>query len=157
MQAALKDPRNLAFNSRRLLVRSTWPELARADAGAAGCQAEPHTWAQITLARALLAEKQPLRRTLFALRDNTEGSRRWNMVATTLASVGLYEETSRILVQAFSLKDANETRLANRIPARAASFSELLAPERRASIFQPAPATQKQCGSLKTLLSFTCS
>jgi len=51
-----------------------------------------------------------------------------------------------------------ETKLAGRNTARAASFTELLAPERRAAIFQSAPAdSDANAKMLKGLLAFTAA
>jgi hypothetical protein len=60
-------------------------------------------------------------------------------------------------LRSFTLQDGQiETQLANRYPARAASFNELLALERRASIFQPAAAdTEENARILKALLALT--
>jgi tetratricopeptide (TPR) repeat protein len=162
LEAALeKDPRNLA-----LLTAAAYWFVAHGESplgltlAQKAADLEPrYTWAQIALARALLAEKQPLlaeRSIRFARQYGKFPTLEYEL-ATTLASVGLYEEASQVLRNAFSLKDGQlETQLANRIPARAASFPELLALERRASIFQPAPAdTEANASSLKTLLAFT--
>jgi tetratricopeptide (TPR) repeat protein len=69
----------------------------------------------------------------------------------------LYDEAAAQLAKSFSLKDGQiETKLAGRLPAKAASFSELLAPERRAAIFQNKAADSDANGKmLKALLAFT--
>ena len=75
-------------------------------------------------------------------------------LATALVSAGLYDEAAETLLQSFSVKDNQiEARLAGRAPARGATFIELLAPERRAGIFQSAPAdTENNARILKALL-----
>src|SRR5205085_617021 len=77
-------------------------------------------------------------------------------LANALAAAGLYEEAAEELARTFTLKDGQlETQLAGRVPARAASFTELLAPERRASLFQATPAdTDANARMLKGLLAF---
>ena len=78
-------------------------------------------------------------------------------LANTLAALGLYEEASEALSRSFTVKDGLiETQLAGRVPARAANFIELLAPERQASIFQSTAAdTESNARMLKGLLAFT--
>jgi hypothetical protein len=63
------------------------------------------------------------------------------------------------LARSFSLKDGQiETKLAGRNAARAASFTELLAPERRAAIFQSTPADSDwNAKMMKGLLAFTAA
>ena len=62
-----------------------------------------------------------------------------------------------MLARSFTFKDGQiETRLAGRFPAHAPDFAELLAPERRAGIFQATPAdTPGNARVLKGLLAFT--
>jgi uncharacterized membrane protein YgcG/tetratricopeptide (TPR) repeat protein len=162
LEAALKDDeRNLAL----LTGTAYWLvahgnnevglELARR-----AVDVQPHyTWAQITLARALVAEKKPLyaERSLRFARQYGRFPTLDYELASTLASLGLYEEAAEVLVRSFTVKDGLiETQLASRVPARAASFIELLAPERRASIFQSAPAdSEDNARVLKALLAFT--
>lgn len=161
-EAAQKDdPRNLALltgaaywfvahqNSRRGL------ELAQQAA-----DLEPrYTWGQIVLARALIAEKDPLlaERSLRFVQQYGKFPTLDYELANTLASMGLYEEAGEPLSRSFALKDGFiETQLANRVPARAVDFIELLAPERQASIFQPVAAdTANNAHMLKDLLAFT--
>src|SRR6185503_298249 len=79
--------------------------------------------------------------------------------ATVLASVGLYDEALQELMRSFSLKDGEiQTKLAGRIAAQAASFTELLAPERRAAIFQSTPAdSEANAKMLKSLMAFNAA
>lgn len=117
-----------------------------------------YTWAQIAFARALLAQKRPLEAER-ALRFAQQYGRFPTLdyeLATVLAAAGLYEEAAAELARSFTLKDDQlETRLAGRIVATAPSFIELLAPERRASIFQPDAAdTESNARMLKGLLAF---
>jgi tetratricopeptide (TPR) repeat protein len=78
-------------------------------------------------------------------------------LASVLASAGLYEEAADVLKQSFVLKEGKiETRLGGRRLAQAPGFLELLAPERRAGIFQPSAAdSESNGGMLKALLVFS--
>ncbi|MCU1267036.1 MAG: domain protein TonB system component [Acidobacteria bacterium] len=161
LRAALKDdPRNLMLlagaaywfvahnNSKRGL------ELA----GIAADIEPRYTWGQIALARALIAEKRAEyaeRSIRFAGQHGRFPTLDYEL-ATTLAAMGLYEEASEPLTRTFTLKDGFlETQLANRLPSRATNFIELLAPERRASIFQATAAdTEDNARMLKGLLAF---
>ncbi|HYP00078.1 MAG TPA: hypothetical protein VER76_07795, partial [Pyrinomonadaceae bacterium] len=70
-------------------------------------------------------------------------------------AAGFYNEAFDELARSFTLKDGQlETQLAGRTPARAATFIELLAPERRASIFQANAAdTEQNARVIKGLLA----
>jgi len=118
-----------------------------------------YSWAQIALARALLAERHPLEAER-ALRFAQQYSRFPTLnyeLANVLASMGLYDEAAQELARSFTFKDGKiETRLAGRSNARAVSFTELLAPERRAAIFQAGVAdTESNAKMLKALLALT--
>jgi tetratricopeptide (TPR) repeat protein len=120
-----------------------------------------YSWGQIALARALIINKQPLpaeRALRFALRYGRFPTLDYEL-ATALASVGLYDEAEAELGRSFSLKAGEiETKLAGRIPAHAASFTELLAPERRAAIFQITPAdSEANARMMKALLAFNAA
>jgi tetratricopeptide (TPR) repeat protein len=120
-----------------------------------------YTWAQIARARAMVAIRKPLdaERSLRFVRQFARFPTLDYELATVLASLGLYDEAVVELARSFSLKDGQiETKLAGRNTARAASFTELLAPERRAAIFQSAPAdTDANAKMLKGLLAFTAA
>jgi tetratricopeptide (TPR) repeat protein len=122
-------------------------------------QVEPrYTWAQIALGRALLAQKRPLdaERVLRFARQYGRFPTLDYELATALAAAGLYEEAASALASSFTLKEGQiETQLAGRTRASAASFIELLALERRASIFQPVAAdSENNARTLKNLLAF---
>ncbi len=116
-----------------------------------------YTWGQIALARGLIADKSPeyaeacLR---FARQHGRFATLEYEL-ANALAAMGLYDEAAEILKGSFSVKDGViETRLAGRIPARSENFLELLAPERRASLFQVTAAdTEENAARLKALLT----
>jgi tetratricopeptide (TPR) repeat protein len=120
-----------------------------------------YSWGQIALARALVANKQPLQAER-GLRFARQYSRFPTMdyeLASVLAAVGLYDEAVQELTRSFSIKDGEiQTKLAGRIAAHAASFTELLAPERRAAIFQTTPAdAEANAKMLKALLAFNAA
>jgi len=164
LNASLQDPekaRNLS-----LLVGASYWFMAHDGAARAlelaqrAVAIEPrYSWAQIALARALVADKRPLHAER-ALRLTRQYGRFPTLdyeLATVLASIGLYDEAVAELARSFSLKDGQlETKLAGRNAARAATFGELLALERRASIFQSKAAdSEANAKMLKGLLAFT--
>ncbi|HKR21020.1 MAG TPA: hypothetical protein VJS17_00445, partial [Pyrinomonadaceae bacterium] len=72
------------------------------------------------------------------------------------SSMGLYEEAVEVLRESFSIKDDQiSTYLAGHIAASDAGFVELIAPERRASIYQKTAADNvTNAKFLKALLAF---
>jgi hypothetical protein len=80
-------------------------------------------------------------------------------LANVLASLGLYDEAVAELTKTFTLKDGQiETKLAGRMSAHAATLVRLLAPERRAAIFQNASAdSEANAKMLKGLLAFAAA
>jgi uncharacterized membrane protein YgcG/tetratricopeptide (TPR) repeat protein len=120
-----------------------------------------YSWADIALSRALVANKRPLDAER-ALRFVSQYSRFPTLdyeLASVLVSIGLYDEAEQELAHSFSLKNGEiETMLAGRKAAHAASFTELLAPERRAAIFQPVAAdTESNAKMLKALMAFNAA
>jgi tetratricopeptide (TPR) repeat protein len=116
-----------------------------------------YSWTQIALARALVANKRP-QEAETSLRFVRQFSRFATLdyeLASMLAALGLYDEAAQELAHSFTLKNGQiETRLAGRKVASAASFIELLAPERRAAIFQARSAdTEANAKMLKALLA----
>ncbi|HEU4596129.1 MAG TPA: tetratricopeptide repeat protein [Pyrinomonadaceae bacterium] len=115
-------------------------------------------WARIALARALLAQKQPLEaeRALRPARELGSFPTLDYELASILAAAGLYEEAAQELARSFTLRGGQiETNLAGRIRARGEDFNELLAPERRAGLFQYKGAEgERQARLLKSLLAF---
>lgn len=117
-----------------------------------------YSWGEIALARALVANKLPFQAER-ALRFARQYSRFPTLdyeLATALASLGLYDEALAELARSFSLKDGEiQTKLAGRIDAHAPSFTDLLAPERRAVIFQSTAAdSEANARIMKALLAF---
>ena len=160
LEAALKDdPRNLPLLTGAAYWFAAHNESERGlELARQAVEIEPrYTWAQIAAARALLARKQPLQaeRALRFARQYGKFPTLDYELATVLASAGLYDEAAEVLQQSFALKDGQiETRLGGRKAARDASFLDLLAPERRASIFQFDAADNAANGNmLKALLA----
>ena len=116
-----------------------------------------YSWAQIALARALVANKRPqeAERSLRFVRQFSHFPTLDYELASMLAAVGLYDDAAAELARSFTLKDGQiETRLAGRYAAHATGFIELLAPERRAAIYQSRPAdTEANAKMLKALLA----
>lgn len=159
-KALQEDPRNLA-----LLTGAAYWFVARNDSkrglelATKAAEIEPrYTWTQIALSRALIGEERLIdaeRAIRFAKQYGRFATLEYEL-ATVLAASGLYEEAAEVLLQSFTIRDGEiETRLAGHIPAQASSFVELLAPERRAGIFQSQPAdNDENARQLKALLSF---
>lgn len=161
LEKALKsDPRNL-----NLLAGAAYWFAAHDDAemalnlGRQAVQIEPrYTWSQVAVARALLLKQNPLeaeRAIRFARQYGRFPTLDYEL-ASALVSAALYEEAAEALLQSFRLEDGKiETRLGGQAVVRNEDFIDLLAPERLASIFQPAAAdTRANAKRLKALLAF---
>jgi Flp pilus assembly protein TadD len=160
LEAALTaEPRNLLLLVGAAYWYAAHDEKTRAlELAGQAVRLEPRfTWAQIALARALIANKLPLdaERALRYARQYGRFPTLDYELANALAAAGLYDEALDELARSFTLRDGQlETRLAGKQTARAASFIELLAPERRASIFQAGAAdTEANARMLKSLLA----
>ncbi len=120
-----------------------------------------YTWAQIALARSLMALNRPLEaeRAMRFARNYGKFPTMTYELASVLASMGLYDEAAEVLRESFSIKDDQiQTYLAGHLPAGDASFIELLAPERRASIYQKTSAdTPANSRMLKALMAFNAA
>ncbi|MDX6497357.1 MAG: hypothetical protein QOG23_617 [Blastocatellia bacterium] len=114
-------------------------------------------WAQIALARALIADGKPQRaeRSLRFVRQLSRFPTIDYEMANILAAMGLFDDAAAELVHSFTIKGGEiEAMLAGRQAAHASSFTELLGPERRAVIFQSRPAdTDANAKMLKALLA----
>ena len=120
-----------------------------------------YTWAHVALARSFVGLKRPLdaERSLRYARQFGKFPTLNYELATVLSSMGLYDEALDVLRESFVVSGGQiQTRLAGRFPAANENFIDLLAPERRASIYQnqaaDSPASAKV---LKDLLVFTNS
>ena len=164
LDAALKDKgqsQNFALLAGAAYWFTAHNDAARAlELAQAAVEIEPrYSWSQIALARALLANKRPVeaeRAVRFARQFGRFPTLDYEL-ASVLAPLGLYDEAAQELTRSFSLKDGQiETKLAGRSVARATNFTELLAPERRAAIFQSTAAdSESNARMLKGLLAFS--
>ena len=161
LDAALaEDPRNLTL----LAGAAYWFvahekfdkgfELARK-----AVEIEPrYTWAQVALARSFIGLKRPLdaERSLRYARQYGKFPTLNYELASVLSSMGLYDEALDVLRESFVVTGGQiQTRLAGRFPAANENFIDLLAPERRASIYQNTAAdTAANAKALKDLLVF---
>lgn len=117
-----------------------------------------YTWAQIALAHTYLGLKQPLdaeRAMRYARQFGRYPTLNYEL-ANVLFSMGFYQESADVLRENFEIKDGLiHTRLAGRVAASESSFIELLAPERRAGVFQATAAGSAENARLmKALLAF---
>jgi tetratricopeptide (TPR) repeat protein len=117
-----------------------------------------YTWAHIALARGFTAQKRPLdaERTLLTARQYGNFPTLDYEIASARFRAGFFREAAEIMRQNFTIKgETVETRLGGRVTRESDNFIELLAPERRASIFQPVAADDRETSEkLKSLLVF---
>ena len=146
LEAALaSEPRNLALLSGAGYWYAAHDEYEKAvEMSRKAIEIEPrYTWSHIALVRSLLATKRPVgaeRAMRFARQYGKFPTLNYEL-ASVLATMGFYDEAVEVLRESFSFKDGQvETYLAGRIPARDTNLLDLLAPERRASIYQPKAA-----------------
>ena len=116
-----------------------------------------YTWAQIALARAFAGLKRPLdaERALRFARQYGKFPTLTYELASVLSSMGLYDEAVEILRESFTMKDGQiQADLAGHVPTTETNFLDLLAPERRAGIYQPTPAdSAANAKTMKALLA----
>lgn len=117
-----------------------------------------YIWGHIALARGLMAQNNPLEaeRVLINARKYGNFPTLEYEIANARLMSGFYREAAAELAKSFTVVgDAVETRLGGRIPRRDKTLSDLIAHERRASIFEPASSdTADVAERLKTLLDF---
>ncbi|MGC2237130.1 MAG: hypothetical protein WA584_13270 [Pyrinomonadaceae bacterium] len=115
-----------------------------------------YSWAYIALARGFMAQKQPLEaeKTLLTARLYGDFPTLDYELAAARMQAGFYREAAEILKRNFSVKnDYVKAWIGNRVALEAKNFLELLAVERRASIFQPLAAdSPDNADKLKILL-----
>jgi tetratricopeptide (TPR) repeat protein/uncharacterized membrane protein YgcG len=117
-----------------------------------------YTWAQIALGHSLLGLGRPLdaERAMRYARQFGKFPTLSYELANVLVSMGLYDEAAEVLRESFTIKDEQiQAYLAGTLLVSETGFLDLLAPERRAGIYQPtaadSPATAK---IMKALLAF---
>ncbi|HKU75710.1 MAG TPA: TPM domain-containing protein [Pyrinomonadaceae bacterium] len=118
-----------------------------------------YTWAQVALSRAYLGLGSTLdaeRAIRFARRYGKFPTLSYEL-ANVLATMGLYDEAVEALNESFTIKDDQiQANLAGTVRASESGFIELLAPERRASIYQSKSADNAaNAKTLKALLAFS--
>ncbi|HEX8249687.1 MAG TPA: hypothetical protein VF599_16030 [Pyrinomonadaceae bacterium] len=152
------NPKNLF-----LLVGAAYWYAAHGQAGKAvdyaqkAVELEPrYTWGQIALARALMLQKKPLEAEKALITAQQYGN--FPTLDYELASVrlaaGFYEEAAAGIRKRFIVDEGViYTRLGNRVLKESRNFIDLLAAERRASIFESAGADNPETAEkLKSLL-----
>ena len=161
LEAALADePRNLPLLAGSAYWFAAHNNYEKAfDLANKAVAIEPrYTWAQIALGRALLGLKRPLdaERALRFARQYGKFPTLTYELANVLASMGLYDEAAEALRESFTIKDGQiQAYLAGQVPVTESGFLELLAPERRAGIYQSTPAdTAANAKTMKALLAF---
>ncbi len=164
LEAALaEEPRNLPLlaGTAYWLTANNQHEKAMDLALKATAIESRYTWAQIALARALVGLNRPLEaeRAMRFGRQYGKFPTITYELASVLSSMGLYEEAAEVLRESFSIKDDQiQTYLAGHLLASDSGFLELLAPERRASIYQKTPAdTPANAKTLKALMAFNAA
>jgi tetratricopeptide (TPR) repeat protein len=117
-----------------------------------------YVWGQIALARGL--QKRPLdaeRSLVFAQQYGNFPTLIYEL-ATARVQAGFYEEAVNELKKGFIISPSGsvQTKLGNRVPNEAKSFTEVLSLERRVSILQPLAADSLENSErLKNLLNFS--
>ena len=116
-------------------------------------------WSHVALARGYMAEQRPLdaERTLLAARRYGNFPTLDYEIASARLAAGFYREAAEELAAAFTVKDGKvSTKLGGRIERDADNLAELIAGERKASIFAPIAADSAENPRLlKALLEFT--
>lgn len=117
-----------------------------------------YVWGHIALGRGLMMEKKyaDAEQALIKARRFGKFPSLEYEIATARVARGFYREAAEDLRGIFAVKDGRiETNLGGRIPRNAGTFTELLADERRASIFEPRSADQADISAqLAALLAF---
>lgn len=158
--ALLDEPRNLQLLAGTAYWLTAHENSEKAlDLARQAVAIEPrYTWAQIALTRSLLATNRPLdaERAMRYARQYGKFPTLNYELASVLSSMGLYEEAVEVLRESFTIKgDQIQTYLAGQLQASDTGFLELLAPERRASIYQKTGAdSATNAKALKALLTF---
>ena len=122
--------------------------------------AEPRfIWSHLATARGQMLLKKPLEaeRTLLKARQYGNFPTLEYEIASARFAAGLYREAAETLDKNFALKGSGvTTSLGGRVSREAVNFTELVAFERRASIFAPTAADDPEnAGRLRALLEFS--
>lgn len=115
-------------------------------------------WSHIALARGLLSQNKPAdaERELLAARQYGNFPTLEYEIASARLAAGLYREAAEGLLKSFSVKDGSiHTDLGGRVSADAKTFTDLIAAERKASLFTPMAAdSAENAAQLRSLLEF---
>jgi tetratricopeptide (TPR) repeat protein len=118
-----------------------------------------YVWSHIALARAYILQKKPAdaERVLLAARRYGNFPTLEYEIASARMISGFYREAAESLTKSFEIRDGQiRAKLGGRIERSGASFSELIASERKASIFAPlAPEQPETDDRLRSLLEFS--
>lgn len=162
LEAAISaDPTNIVLIASAAFwhAANNEPETAIELAGRAIAHEPRYIWSHIALARALIAQKRPVEaeRVLLAARKYGNFPTVSFEIALARMEAGFFKEAKDELRSTFEINNGNlSTRLGQRIEKSSGSFDELLAPERRASIFvHRGPAAGNAGERLKALFSFS--
>jgi tetratricopeptide (TPR) repeat protein len=167
-EAEAEMEKSLAQNPNNLpmLVGAAYWYAAREDGAKAvelaqrAIAVEPrYTWAYIALARGFVLQKRPLEaeKALLTAKQYGNFPTLDYEIASVRLAAGFYREAADELRKSFALKEGLlQTRLGGRVPVEAKNFIELLALERRASIFEPLAAdSSENADRIKSLLDFS--
>lgn len=159
--AFAEDPRNLTLLTGAAYWFAAHEKYDRGfELARKAVEIEPrYTWAHVALARSLRGLKRPLdaERSLRYARQYGKFPTLNYELGSLLGSMGLYDEALEVLRESFVVTDGQiQTRLAGRFPATNGNFIDLLAPERRASIYQNTAADSAlDAKVLKDLIVFS--
>ena len=112
-------------------------------------------WSHIALARGLVVQKKPIEAEKVLLLARQYGNfptLEYEIASARLAS-GFFREAAEELAKSFSVKDGVvHTNLGGRVPRDSKNITELVGPERRASIFAPTAADDPENAARLTAL-----
>ncbi|HSI88177.1 MAG TPA: tetratricopeptide repeat protein, partial [Pyrinomonadaceae bacterium] len=106
-----------------------------------------YIWSHIALARGQMLEGRPVEaeRTLIAARRYGNFPTLDHEIAAARMKAGFYRDAADELARSFTISSGTaSTKIGGRLEREAATFSELLGPERRASILSPAGAEDRE-------------
>ncbi len=118
-----------------------------------------YIWGHIALARGFMSQKKPVEaeRVLVMARQYGNFPTLEYEIASARIMAGFYREAVEELQKSFSIKDGLiQTKLGGRVSREEKSFADLIAYERRASIFEPNAADNSEnAAKLKLLFEIT--
>lgn len=112
-------------------------------------------WSHVALARGLMVQKKPIEaeKVLLAARRYGNFPTLEYEIASARLAAGFYRDAADELAKSFSVKDGVvHTNLGGRVPRDAKNITELVGPERRASIFAPTAADDPENAARLTAL-----